>query len=66
MSHKVQRIIDRLETLLDNIEKLNDDISLMCIDARNQIDKYNELEHTEDFPELDEFNKEDIDEEEDK
>lgn len=61
---KAQKTIDKLESILDNIEKLTDEISLMCIDARNKIDKFNEEEHTEEFPELDHFNN--IDEEEDK
>ena len=63
---KAQKIIDSLENKLDDIEKLVDEISMLCMDARQKIDKYNEDEHTEDFPELDEFNEEDIDEEEDK
>ena len=64
---KAQKTIDKLERFIDNMEKLTDEISLLCIEARNQIDKFNEEEHTEKFPELDEFNdKEDIDEEEDK
>jgi|TARA_Y100000015_G_scaffold41974_1_gene48775 uncharacterized coiled-coil protein SlyX len=64
---KAQKVIDKLESKLDNIEKLVDEISLLCMDARQQIDKFNENEHIEDFPELDEFNnEEDIDEEEDK
>jgi len=63
---KPQKLIDKLEKKLDNIEKLVDEISLLCMDARQSIDKYNEDEHIEDFPELDEFNEEDIDEEDDK
>lgn len=66
MSKNAQNTIDKLERLLDNIEKLTDDISLMCIEARNKIDDFNEKEHTEEFPELDEFNKLDIDGEDDK
>jgi hypothetical protein len=63
---KEQKLINKLESKLDNIEKLVDEISLLCMDARQSIDKYNEDEHIEDFPELDEFNEEDIDEEDDK
>ena len=64
---KSQKLIDNLENKLDDIEKLVDEISLLCMDARQKIDKFNEDEHTEEFPELDEFNnEEDIDEEEDK
>tara|TARA_R100000426_G_C4757164_1_gene85681 strand:- start:100 stop:294 length:195 start_codon:yes stop_codon:yes gene_type:complete len=64
MSRRARKTIEKLESLIDNIEKLTDDISLMCIDARTKIDKYNEDEHIEEFPELDHFK--DIDEEEDK
>jgi len=64
---KPQKLIDNLENKLDDIEKLVDEISLLCMDARQKIDKYNEDEHIEDFPELDEFkDEENIDEEDDK
>ena len=52
------------------LKKLVDEISLLCMDARQKIDKFNEEEHIEEYPELDEFNnldeEEDIDEAEDK
>ena len=64
---KAVRLIEKLENKLDNIEKLVDEISLLCLDCRTKIDKFNEEEHIEEFPELDEFeDDEDIDEDEDK
>jgi len=66
---KKDKLIDKIETKLDTVEKLVDEISLIIMDCRQGIDKYNEDEHIEDFPELDHFENlddEDIDEEEDK
>ena len=66
---KTDKLIHQLESKIDYIEKLVDEISLLCMDARKKIDKYNEDEHIEEYPELDEFNnvdEEDIDEEDDK
>ena len=66
------KIIKKFEKNVDTIERTIDEISLMCIDIRNKIDKIKELnndEHIEQFPELDHFENlddEDIDEEEDK
>ena len=66
------KIIKKFETNVDTIERTIDEISLMCIDIRNKIDKIKELNNDEDieqFPELDHFENlddEDIDEEEDK
>ena len=51
MSNRARKTIDKLESLIDNIEKLTDEVSLICIEARNKIDKYNEDEHIEEFPE---------------
>lgn len=68
MSQK-DKLIDKIETKLDTVEKLVDEISLIIMDCRQAIDKFNEDEHIEDFPELDHFedlDDEDIDEEEDK
>jgi|TARA_S200002703_G_scaffold121594_1_gene107475 hypothetical protein len=64
---KANKVIDQLEQKLDNIEKLTDEISLLCMDARRKIDNFKEDETDEDieqFPELDEFN--DLDEDEEK
>jgi len=64
---KANKVIDQVESKLDDIEKLVDEISLLCMDARKKIDNFKEDETNEDieqFPELDEFN--DLDEEEDK
>jgi len=64
---KADKVINQLESKIDNIEKLVDEISLLCMDARKKIDNYNENESDEDiedFPELDEFN--DLDEDEEK
>lgn len=66
---KKDKLIDKIESKLDTVEKLTDEISLIIMDCRQKIDKYNEDEHIEDFPELDHFENlddEDIDEEEDK
>lgn len=66
---KKDKLIDKIETKLDTVEKLVDEISLIIMDCRQRIDKFNEDEHIEDFPELDHFENlddEDIDEEEDK
>ena len=66
---KAEKVINQLESKIDNIEKLVDEISLLCMDARKKIDNFNEDEHIEEYPELDEFNnvdEEDIDEEDDK
>jgi uncharacterized coiled-coil protein SlyX len=66
---KKNKLIDKIETKLDTVEKLIDEISLIIMDCRQRIDKFNEDEHIEDFPELDHFENlddEDIDEEEDK
>jgi hypothetical protein len=66
---KKDKLIDKIESKLDTVEKLTDEISLIIMDCRQSIDKYNEDEHIEDFPELDHFedlDDEDIDEEEDK
>ncbi len=66
------KIIKKFEKNVDTIERTIDEISLMCIDIRNKIDKIKELNNDEDieqFPELDHFENlddEDIDEEEDK
>ena len=63
---KADKVINSLESKLDDIEKLVDEISLLCMDARRKIDNYNEDENDEDieqFPELDEFNNLDEDEE---
>ena len=60
------KLVDALETQLDTIEKLVDEISLLCMDSRQKIDNYKEKEtdeDIEDFPELDEFNNLDEDEE---
>ena len=62
---KADQLIDKIETQLDTIEKLVDEISLLCMDSRQKIDNYKEKEtdeDIEDFPELDEFNN--LDEEE--
>jgi len=64
---KANKVIDQVESKLDDIEKLVDEISLLCMDARKKIDNFKEDESNEDieqFPELDKFN--DLDEEEDK
>tara|TARA_R100001463_G_scaffold16967_1_gene43828 strand:+ start:932 stop:1132 length:201 start_codon:yes stop_codon:yes gene_type:complete len=64
---KANKVIDQVESKLDDIEKLVDEISLLCMDARKKIDNFKEDESNEDiedFPELDEFNN--LDEEEDK
>jgi hypothetical protein len=64
---KANKVIDQLEQKIDNIEKLVDEISLLCMDARGKIDNFKEDETDEDieqFPELDEFN--DLDEDEEK
>ena len=61
------KLVDALETQLDTIEKLVDEISLLCMDSRQRIDNYKEKEtdeDIEDFPELDEFNN--LDEEDEK
>jgi len=53
------KLVDTLENQLDTIEKLVDEISLLCMDSRQKIDNYKEKqtdEDIEDFPELDEFN----------
>jgi len=66
---KKDKLIDKIETKLDTVEKLVDEISLIIMDCRQSIDRFNEDEHIEDFPELDHFENlddEDIDEEEDK
>ena len=66
---KADKVINQLERKIDDIEKLVDEISLLCMDERKKIDNYNEDEHIEDYPELDEFNnldEEDIDEDDDK
>jgi hypothetical protein len=63
---KADQLIDKLESQLDTIEKLVDEISLLCMDSRQKIDNYKEKEtdeDIEDFPELDEFNNLDEDEE---
>tara|TARA_B110000483_G_scaffold126054_1_gene151455 strand:+ start:1223 stop:1426 length:204 start_codon:yes stop_codon:yes gene_type:complete len=63
---KADQLIDKIESQLDTIEKLVDEISLLCMDSRQRIDKYKEKEtdeDIEDFPELDEFNNLDEDEE---
>jgi hypothetical protein len=60
------KLVDTLESQLDTIEKLVDEISLLCMDSRQKIDNYKEKEtdeDIEDFPELDEFNNLDEDEE---
>jgi hypothetical protein len=62
---KANEVIDQVESKLDDIEKLVDEISLLCMDARKKIDNFKEDESNEDiedFPELDEFNN--LDEEE--
>jgi hypothetical protein len=62
---KANKVIDQVESKLDDIEKLVDEISLLCMDARKKIDNFKEDESNEDiedFPELDEFNN--LDEEE--
>ena len=64
---KADQLIDKLENQLDTIEKLVDEISLLCMDSRQRIDNYKEKEtdeDIEDFPELDEFNN--LDEEDEK
>ena len=64
---KADQLIDKLENQLDTIEKLVDEISLLCMDSRQRIDNYKEKEtdeDIEDFSELDEFNN--LDEEEEK
>jgi len=56
---KANKVIDQVESKLDDIEKLVDEISLLCMDARGKIDNFKEDESNEDiedFPELDEFN----------
>jgi hypothetical protein len=63
---KADQLIDKIESQLDTIEKLVDEISLLCMDSRQKIDNYKEKEtdeDIEDFPELDEFNNLDEDEE---
>ncbi len=60
------KLVDTLENQLDTIEKLVDEISLICMDSRQKIDNYKEKQTDEDievFPELDEFNNLDEDEE---
>jgi hypothetical protein len=64
---KADQLIDKLENQLDTIEKLVDEISLLCMDSRQRIDNYKEKEtdeDIEDFSELDEFNN--LDEEDEK
>ena len=64
---KADQLIDKLENQLDTIEKLVDEISLLCMESRQRIDNYKEKEtdeDIEDFPELDEFNN--LDEEDEK
>lgn len=63
------KLVHKIESQLDTAEKLLDEISLIIMDCRQRIDKFNEDQHIEDFPELDHFDNlddEDIDEEEDK
>ena len=69
---KLQKLINKFENKMETIEKLTDEISLVCIDTRNILDKINEIadkDDIEEYPELDHFNnldEEDIDEEHDK
>jgi len=69
---KLQKLINKFESKMETIEKLTDEISLVCIDTRNILDKINEIANKDDieeYPELDHFNnldEEDIDEEHDK
>jgi len=69
---KLQKLINKFESKMETIEKLTDEISLVCIDTRNILDKINEIadkDDIEEYPELDHFNnldEEDIDEEHDK
>jgi uncharacterized protein YoxC len=69
---KLQKLINKFESKMETIEKLTDEISLICIDTRNILDKINEIadkDDIEEYPELDHFNnldEEDIDEEDDK
>jgi uncharacterized protein YoxC len=69
---KLQKLINKFESKMETIEKLTDEISLVCIDTRNILDKINEIadkDDIEEYPELDHFNnldEEDIDEEDDK
>ena len=43
------KLVDALETQLDTIEKLVDEISLLCMDSRQKIDNYKEKETDEDI-----------------
>jgi hypothetical protein len=69
---KLEKLIAKFESKIEAVEKLTDEISLICIDTRNILDKIAEIkdsEVTEEYPELDHFNdldEEDIDEEDDK
>lgn len=69
---KLEKLLKTFESKIDTMEKLTDEISLLCIDTRNILDKIaevNDSEVTEEYPELDHFNnldEEDIDEEDDK
>ena len=69
---KLEKLINKFESKMETIEKLTDEISLICIDTRNILDKINEIadkDDIEEYPELDHFNdldEEDIDEEDDK
>jgi uncharacterized protein YoxC len=69
---KLEKLIAKFESKIETVEKLTDEISLVCIDTRNILDKINEIadkDDIEEYPELDHFNnldEEDIDEEDDK
>lgn len=69
---KLEKLLKTFESKIDTMEKLTDEISLLCIDTRNILDKIADVkdsEVTEEYPELDHFNdldEEDIDEEDDK
>ena len=69
---KLEKLIAKFESKIETVEKLTDEISLVCIDTRNILDKINEIadkDNIEEYPELDHFNnldEEDIDEEDDK
>ena len=41
---KANKVIDQVESKLDDIEKLVDEISLLCMDARKKIEMMQSLE----------------------
>ena len=52
---KLEKLIAKFESKIEAVEKLTDEISLICIDTRNILDKIAEIkdsEVTEEYPEL--------------